>query len=220
MRPTRRDMLRAAIGFGTAGVLRASWADAPAAPTPFQTIGPFYPVTRPLEADADLTLLEGHAIRAEGQVIHVMGRVLNARGEPVPGAKVELWQANARGRYAHPADRNTTPLDPNFQGFGSQLTDADGQYRFKTVKPGAYPLDPANPARVRTPHIHFDVSGRSARLITQMYFPGEALNEPDILFRDLGATARQALTASIAPAAGGLEPESLVARWDIVLIES
>jgi protocatechuate 3,4-dioxygenase, beta subunit len=123
-------------------------------------------VTRPLDADADLTVIGGGAGHAEGEVIHVMGRVLDARGAPVVGATVEIWQANAKGRYAHPADRNLAPLDPNFQGFGAQLTDGDGQYRFKTIKPAAYPINPMNPQRVRPPHIHFDVSGRDARLVT------------------------------------------------------
>src|SRR5512134_286454 len=123
MRPTRRELLRATLGIGAAGVLRASWAHDSLDPTPFQTIGPFYPVTRPLDADADLTRIQGRAQRAEGQVIHLMGRVLDAKGAPIAGARLEIWQANAKGRYAHPADRNPAALDPNFQGFGAQLTD-------------------------------------------------------------------------------------------------
>jgi protocatechuate 3,4-dioxygenase beta subunit len=207
MQPTRRDLLRAALGIGAAATTGAAWAEALREPTPFQTIGPFYPVTRPLDADADLTVIEGGAGRAEGQVIHVMGRVLDARGAPVAGAKVEIWQANAKGRYAHPADRNPAPLDPNFQGFGAQLTDGDGQYRFKM-----------NPQRVRPPHIHFDVSGRDARLVTQMYFPGEPANAGDLIFGGLGADEQRAVTASVSPPGAGLEPDSLLVRWDIVLV--
>ena len=218
MQPTRRDLLRATLGIGAAAATRAAWAEALREPTPFQTIGPFYPVTRPLDADADLTVIEGGAGHAEGQVIHVMGRVLDARGAPVAGAKVEIWQANAKGRYAHPADRNPAPLDPNFQGFGAQLTDGDGQYRFKTIKPAAYPVNPMNPQRVRPPHVHFDVSARDARLVTQMYFPGEPANAGDLIFGGLGADEQRAVTASVSPPGAGLEPDSLLVRWDIVLV--
>src|SRR5688572_26540895 len=104
MRQTRRDLLRATLGIGAAATARAAWAEATRKPTPSQTVGPFYPVTRPLDTDADLTVIEGGAGHAEGRVIHVMGRVLDARGSPVAGARVEIWQANAKGRYAHPAD--------------------------------------------------------------------------------------------------------------------
>ncbi len=100
-----------------------------------------------------------------------MGRVLNAGGEPVSGARIEIWQANAHGRYAHPADDNPAPLDPNFQGYAKLLTDADGRYRFKTIKPSAYPAG----AFMRPAHIHFDVTGKLDRLVTQMYFPDDPL---------------------------------------------
>jgi protocatechuate 3,4-dioxygenase beta subunit len=134
----------------------------------------------------------------------------------VRGAKVELWQANARGRYAHPADVNAAPLDPNFQGFGVQVTDAEGRYRFKTIKPGAYPVNPVNPVEVRPPHIHFDVTGAKDRLVTQMYFPEEPLNEKDVLFRELGA-GKGAATGTVLPPTKDIEPESLLVNWDIVL---
>jgi len=110
MQKSRRDLLRATIGLGAAGALKGAWASALPEPTPTHEIGPFNPVIRSLEADADLTLLEGHAQRAEGRVIHLMGRVLNAQGEPVPGAKIEIWQANTKGRYAHPVDRSLAPI--------------------------------------------------------------------------------------------------------------
>jgi len=213
-------MLHATLCIGVAGALRASWARAALEPTPFQTLGPFYPVTRPLDADSDLTLIQGHRERALGQVVHLMGRVLDENGVPVAGARVELWQANAVGRYAHPADRNPAPLDPNFQGFGSQLTDGGGQYRFRTIKPAAYPVNPMNPGRVRPPHIHFDVNGKASRLVTQMYFPGEPENARDLIFGDMDPQERDAVTATILPPAPDLEKDSIVARWDIVLIGS
>jgi protocatechuate 3,4-dioxygenase beta subunit len=218
MRPTRRDLLSATLGIGAGGALKGAWALAPAEPTPIQTIGPFYPVTRPLDADADLTQVAGGSGRAEGRVVELAGRVLDARGEPVAGATVEIWQANANGRYAHPADRNPAPLDANFQGFATQRTDADGQYRFRTIKPGAYAVNPMNPRAVRTPHIHFDVKGRDSRLVTQLYFPGEALNAVDRIFGALDADEQRAVTAVVLPPAADRDPDALHLRWDIVLV--
>src|SRR5260370_37619577 len=103
-----------------------------------------------------------------------MGRVVDVHGKPVNGARVELWQANARGRYTHPSDPNPAPLDPNFEGFAVQTTDAEGRYRFKTIKPGAYP---ANPNWMRPPHLHFEVTGKVNRVGTQMHFPSVSLND-------------------------------------------
>jgi protocatechuate 3,4-dioxygenase beta subunit len=185
--------------------------------TPMQTMGPFYPVTRPLEDDADLTRLKGHAERAHGRVVHLSGRVLDTRGNPVRNAKIELWQANAHGRYAHPADVNPAPLDPNFQGYAVQTTDSEGQYRFKTIKPAAYAIGPMNPDAVRPPHIHFDIHGSNTRLVTQMYFPGEPENDGDVIFRYLSAAELKAATAAVLPA-DDAEPDSITLRWDIVLL--
>ena len=183
-----------------------------------QTKGPFYPITRPLDSDSDLTVVKGRSGRAEGKVVHLMGRVLDQNGAPVRDTTVELWQCNAKGRYAHPADVNPAPLDPNFQGFGVQTTDAKGEFRFKTIKPAAYPIRLMNPDAIRTPHIHFDISGVNTRLVTQMYFPGEADNNTDIIFRGLSAEERVASTASILPPTADLESDSMIARWDIVLL--
>lgn len=181
--------------------------------TPGEILGPFYPVLKPLDQDADLTIISGISERAQGQVLHLMGRVLNLKGEPVPGARVEIWQANTHGRYDHPSDRNPAPLDPNFQGFAVQFTDAEGRYRFKTIKPGAYP---ANPDWMRPPHVHFEVMGKSNRLVTQMYFPGEPLNEKDLLLQGLRSNKEGAI-AKLLPPTKEVEPDSLIAVWDIVL---
>jgi protocatechuate 3,4-dioxygenase beta subunit len=181
--------------------------------TPSQILGPFYPVVKPLDQDADLTVIRGKAGKAAGQVIHVMGRVVNPRGEPVQGARMEIWQANMHGRYTHPADANTAPLDPNFEGFATLVTDAEGRYRFKTIKPGAYPEDNET---MRAPHIHFDVTGRLSRLVTQMYFEGEPLNGQDRFMATARANAKR-LTVKLAPPTRDLESESLLANWDIVL---
>ena len=136
--------------------------------TPDQTMGPFYPVTRLAEEDADLTQLKGHAKRALGEVIEVTGRILDRRGNPMRGAVVELWQANAAGRYMHARDTSTQPLDPNFQGFAKLRVGPDGGYRITTIKPAAY----ASPIGTRPAHIHFDIAGRKHSVGHADVFPG------------------------------------------------
>lgn len=180
--------------------------------TPHVILGPFYPLVRPLDRDADLTKVRGRKGQASGQVIHVTGRVFDRNGDPVRKARIELWQANARGRYDHPSDPNTdAPLDPNFQGFGVQMTDGDGWYRFKTVKPGPYPSPSGE--YMRAPHLHFDIQGRVDRKVTQMMFPGEPLNATDRVYLAVRG-GREALIAEVAPAENAGE---LLMRWDITL---
>ena len=157
-------------------------------PTPTQTIGPFYPVERLAEEDADLTWIKGHTKRAEGTVIQVRGRVLDRYGHPVSGARLDIWQCNSLGRYAHANDIATMPLDPDFQGFAAIRTGAKGEWQITTIKPAAYD----SPIGRRTPHIHFDVQGKSHRLITQMYFSDDdATNSKDMLYRQLGGSAER-----------------------------
>jgi len=136
--------------------------------TPPGDLGPFYPVEHPIDTDFDLTRLREGGARARGQIIEVSGRVLARDGTPQANARVELWQANAVGRYAHAGDtRADVPRDPNFQGYADVQADADGQFRILTVRPGLYPVDGLFQ---RSPHVHFDVRGRQRRLVTQMYF--------------------------------------------------
>jgi protocatechuate 3,4-dioxygenase, beta subunit len=146
--------------------------------TPPMDMGPFYPVRRPLEQDADLTRIAGHRARAKGEVIEVRGRVLNRDGTPVRDARIQLWQANAAGRYDHPSDHNDAPLDPDFQGSAKLVTKADGAFQFLTVMPGAYAAGDFMRAR----HIHFDISSSVLRLVTQMYFPDDPLLAKDRVF--------------------------------------
>ncbi len=183
-------------------------------PTPDQILGPFYPVRKPPDGGNDLTHPPGRSGQAQGPVIYVMGRVLNLRGEPCSGVRLEIWQANAAGRYIHPHDRNPAPLDPNFYGYATVVTDAQGRYRFKTVKPGAYPVVADY---VRPPHIHYDITGQYNRLITQMYFPGEALNDKDPLLQN--SWAKDSLIAQVLPPTAAEEPTANLVVWDIVLIQ-
>lgn len=168
--------------------------------------------------DADLTTNAGTGGEAIGQRIIVTGRVLDEHGAPVPNTLVEVWQANASGRYVHRRDQWPGPLDPNFLGIGRCLTDETGVYRFLTIRPGAYPWKNHTNAW-RPAHIHFSLFGPSlvSRLITQMYFPDDPLHALDpILSAVPTAEARRRLIASYAHSV--TEPEwALGWRWDIVL---
>jgi protocatechuate 3,4-dioxygenase beta subunit len=181
-------------------------------PTSEQVLGPFYPLVRPRDSDADLTRLRGRPGLARGKAINVVGRIVDRRGNPVRGARVELWQANAGGRYDHPGDSaSKIPVDPNFQGFAALVSDRDGHFRFRTVKPGAYAIPGG---QVRTPHIHFDIRGQAERLTTQMYFPGEPLNERDIILRTADPRA-SVISRSVAALSG--DPGTATFAWDVVL---
>jgi protocatechuate 3,4-dioxygenase beta subunit len=211
---SRRQILGIAVGASGLALSGRLAAFAVAlTPPPGEILGPFYPVIKRVDQGADLTVIAGKPGRAAGEVIHVMGRVLNVEGQPVRGARLELWQANAHGRYAHASDKNPAPLDPNFEGFAVQTSDAEGRYRFKTIKPGAYP---ATGNWMRPPHLHFDVSGKVNRLVTQMYFPGESLNDTDLLLQKLRAN-RDGAIAKVLPPTADVEPDSRLVVWDIVL---
>ena len=168
--------------------------------------------------DADLTRNAGTGGEAIGQRIIVTGQVRDEAGVPVRHALVEVWQANAAGRYVHTADQWPGPLDPNFLGIGRCLTDDEGAYRFLTVRPGAYPWRNDRKAW-RPSHIHFSVLGGSwaSRLVTQMYFPDDPLLSLDPIFHALpNDEARDRLLARYAHDV--TEPEwALGWRWDIVV---
>ena len=167
-------------------------------------------------SDDDLT--RQHDGEPLGERIIVGGRVLDEDGRPIRGALVEVWQANAAGRYRHEVDRHPAPLDPNFSGGGRCLTDADGRYRFTTVKPGAYPW-PNHPNAWRPSHIHFSIFGRlfTQRLVTQMYFPGDPLFAYDPIFHSVrDPAARDLLVARFDLET--TEPDwALGYQWDVVL---
>ena len=168
------------------------------------------------ELDNDLT--RQHAGQPLGERISVSGRLLGSDGHPIPGQLVEIWQANAAGRYRHAVDTHPAPLDPNFTGAGRCLTDENGEYRFVTVKPGAYPWKNHENAW-RPAHIHFSVFGRAIpdRLVTQMYFPDDPLFPFDPIFNSIrDEKARDRLISSFE--LDLTQPEwSLGFRFDIVL---
>ena len=178
----------------------ALWLGARAQPpaitraTPAQTEGPFYPVRLPKDADFDL-LRHGALTYAQGQPSWLEGSVTDLQGMPVKGAQVEIWQCDHAGHYDHPGDGGR--IDAAFQGFGQVSVDAQGRYRFRTIRPIAY--------SGRTPHIHVKVKlGPRELLTTQLYVAGEPLNASDFLWRKLSGDARVALTIPFAASGDGL----------------
>lgn len=189
---------RLAMWIGTAAVSPLAITPALAEdhpPTPRMTEGPFYPRKLPADADADLTVVQGRAGRAKGTVLEISGRVIDRTGRPRAGSRVEIWQCDSLGEYHHVGEQQGSG-DPDFQGFGAVVTDAEGRYRFRTIKPAPYPG--------RTPHIHFVVAeGGKRRLTSQMFIEGEAGNERDGLYRYLGRDAKL-VTLKLANAGDGL----------------
>lgn len=177
--------------------------------------GPVVSATTP--EDADLTKNAGTGAEALGQRIIVTGHLFDASGNVVPNALIEIWQANAAGRYVHKRDGWPAPLDPNFLGIGRCVTDVHGVYRFVTVKPGAYPWK-NHPNAWRPAHIHFSVFGASwsARLVTQMYFPDDPLHARDPILKAVPEGARGRLIAAYADDVTQAQ-WAIGWRWDIVL---
>src|SRR5258705_1281341 len=161
--------------------------------TPRQTLGPFFSLALIREGDDDIACRVPGGPRAEGVPITFGGRVLDEDGRPVRKALIEVWQANCRGKYEHPDDITPQPPDPNLKAFGRVLTAEDGSYRFRSIKPGAYP-NPGYDNWMRPPHIHYSIfaAGVMQRLITQMYFPGEPLNDIDPILNSIEDLAARA----------------------------
>ena len=178
--------------------------------TPPQTEGPFYPNKLPLDTDNDLIIVNDTITPAVGEVTHLSGRILDAKGNPVRNALVEIWQVDHNGSYIHTRDPNRDKHDSNFQGFGRFLTGSTGEYYFRTIKPVPYPG--------RAPHIHFKVrKGKGELLTTQCYIKGEARNERDGVYRGIrDRKARESVTIDFAPIKDSRIGE-LAARFDLVL---
>jgi len=180
-------------------------------PTPVQTEGPFYPTGFPADVDNDLVQVRGQQARAMGEVLHLRGRVIGIDGRPLAGTLVEIWQCDAQGLYDHPRQPGRDRRDAAFQGYGRMMADAEGFYRFRTLKPVAYPG--------RTPHIHLKAATGDGRLLTsQFYVAGDPQNERDGVFR---AAIRQPgqrtrIEMKLAPAPG-VEAGALATEMDIVI---
>jgi protocatechuate 3,4-dioxygenase beta subunit len=189
--------------------------------TPSGDLGPFYPVEAPLDTDFDLTRVRESGPRARGEIIEISGRVVYRDGTLQANARLEIWQANAVGRYAHPGDtRADAPLDPNFQGYADIRADANGAFRILTIKPGLYPV---GGTFNRSPHIHFDIRGRQRRLVTQMYFDDTdraVLAQDKLLQHDMWGQANPLPSAIFAKRQADrstLDPEASHYQFDIVL---
>ncbi|MCC6138571.1 MAG: hypothetical protein IT287_08055 [Bdellovibrionaceae bacterium] len=192
---TRRELLkRTLIGAGVGAIVTSSaqsLAEVCLGLTPKQTEGPFYPISEQLDSDNDLTYVKDNTQKALGDVIYVTGVVTDGECKPVKNALVEIWQACQTGKYNHPADPNTAELDPNFQYFGRSVTNADGEYIFKTIRPGAYP---AAANWIRPAHIHVKVHVLGfEELTTQMYFSDDPLNSQDLILLNLPLAERNSV---------------------------
>ena len=192
---------------------------APLVPLPqslTELCGPLLGEGRVGELDHDLT--RQHEDAPLGQRIIVHGRVLDGDGRPIPSTLVEIWQANAAGRYAHEVDRHPAPLDPNFSGAGRCVTDGEGRYRFITIQPGAYPWQNHFNAW-RAAHIHFSLFGRAftQRLVTQMYFPGDPLFFQDPIFNSVPDPRGRERLISAFDLDETIPEWALAFAWDIVL---
>jgi protocatechuate 3,4-dioxygenase beta subunit len=190
--------------------LRPSLAAGLAA-TPSQTEGPFYPAAFPADSDNDLVQVRGQAAQAMGTALHLQGRVLDASGKPMDGALVEIWQCDAQGLYDHPRQSGRERRDAAFQGYGKVMTDAQSMYRFRTLKPVAYPG--------RTPHIHLKVATVDGRqLTTQFYLAGDPQNDRDFVYRAAARDPQQRarIDMRLEPA-NGLEAGAFATSMDIVI---
>jgi protocatechuate 3,4-dioxygenase, beta subunit len=178
--------------------------------TPKQTEGPFYPDKLPLDTDNDLLIINDTITPAVGEVTYLTGRILDAKGDPIKNALVEIWQVDNHGAYIHTKDPHHRDRDEHFQGFGRFLTASKGEYTFRTIKPVLY--------TGRTRHIHFKVRRKGKELLTtQCYVKGEPQNEKDGIYRSIrDKKARDSVTIDFAPIPDSKIGE-LAARFDIVL---
>lgn len=183
-RMKRRHLLKLGLGTGAAiGIASLGRASTICGKTPAQIEGPFYPINPQSDKDWDLTQVQGKIRQAQGEEIIVTGQVSDEACQPIKDTVVEIWQACQSGKYNHPNDPNTAPLDPDFQYWGKAQTDDQGIYIFKTIIPGAYPADTN---WIRPPHIHFKVHKWGYKeLTTQLYFEGNQYNQNDRILNQI-----------------------------------
>ena len=189
--PVNRSRRKLFLGIMT---LPVSGLAAAVMPTPSGTEGPFYPSTRMRfdDIDNDLVKIEGEVEQAGGEVVTLAGRVLDSAGNPIAGARVEIWQCDVNGRYLHRSDSGWNSRDRAFQGFGHDLSAADGSYSFRTIKPVPY--------AGRTPHIHVKVLlDNRERLTTQFYLPDHPGNKNDWLYQRVPPAKRELVTMNFIP---------------------
>jgi protocatechuate 3,4-dioxygenase beta subunit len=207
---SRRHFLKIAasgIALPTLFTTRGAFAEALSL-TPRQTEGPFYPNKLPLDTDNDLLIINDDITPAVGEITHLTGKILDANGEPIRNALVEIWQVDGNGVYLHTADRHAQ-RDANFQGFGRFLTGRNGEYYFRTIKPVPYPG--------RTPHIHFKIKRKGAdEFTTQCYVKGQEQNDRDGIFRRIRASERDLVLVDFKPLKSSKTAE-LEAHFDIVM---
>jgi protocatechuate 3,4-dioxygenase beta subunit len=183
--------------------------------TPSEEIGPMYPVAKPEDRGVDL-VQSAHGAAVKGHILYIKGQVVDLTGAPIAGAEVEVWHADPQGRYPHPSDMNPAEIDPNFTGWAKFKTGPDGRFRLRSTKPGPYPT--STPGWWRPPHIHFQVTTAHDRLITQMYLPGEELNEKDeLLTRHVRLHQDDRVTARLLELEEGMEADAISIAFNIVL---
>jgi protocatechuate 3,4-dioxygenase beta subunit len=207
--PSRRTFLqRAALGSAALFTVPGAFAEK-LVPTASMTEGPFYPDKLPLDTDNDLLIINDGITPAVGEITHLSGRVLNAKGTPLRNAFVEIWQTDNNGSYLHTGSANRDRLDAHFQGYGRFLTDVQGRYYFRTIKPVSYPG--------RTPHIHVAVSRNGQRIFTsQILIQGHEHNERDGLYQRIQPDLRKTVLADFKPVKDSKLGE-LSARFDMIL---
>ena len=203
-RLTRRRLLTNSIALAGGSILTGSAA---ATTTPVAAEGPFYPVSsmRMVDVDNDLVKVAGVVSEAGGEILYLSGRVVGQNGQPLIGGRIEIWQCDVNGKYLHPGDDRSISYDGAFQGFGFDITDNDGNYRFRTIKPTRYPG--------RTPHIHVKVlDGNRELLTTQFYIDGHPDNDNDFLYRRMSTDQAKRVSMALVENEDGFQ-----ARVDVII---
>lgn len=206
---SRRRFLTKAVSSAAFFAMPGAFAEA-LMKTPAQTEGPFYPDHLPLDTDNDLLIVNNGITPAVGEVTYLSGRILDAKGEPMRGVEVEIWQCDQEGAYLHSKGMSSDKRDKNFQGFGRFLTGSKGEYLFRTIKPVSYPG--------RTPHIHYKIKSKGKDLlVTQCYIKGDKRNDNDMVLKGIkDDKARASVAVDFAPIPNSKAGE-LSAVFDIVL---